>query len=86
MLHFLADTGSGAEWANKTGMGKITVGGEIVDGKRVGGQTMTLAEMAAYFEGEDTKGVLKKMVTDAWAAREAMLKQKVLAGRKPRFA
>jgi RecA/RadA recombinase len=76
MLHFLADTGSGAEWANKTGMAKITVGG----------QTMTLAEMAAYFEGEDTKGVLKKMVTDAWAAREAMLKQKVLAGRKPRFA
>ena len=86
MLHFLADTGSGAEWANKTGMQKITVGGEIVDGKRVGGQTMTLAEMAAHFEGEDTKGVLKKMVTDAWAAREAMLKQEVLAGRKPRFS
>jgi len=42
--------------------------------------------MAAHFEGEDTKGVLKKMVTDAWAAREAMLKQEVLAGRKPRFA
>jgi len=86
MLHFLADTGSGAEWANKSGMEKITVGGEIVDGKRVGGQTMTLAEMAAHFEGEGTKDVLKKMVTDAWVAREAMLKQAVLAGRKPRFS
>ena len=86
MLHFLADTGSGAEWANKTGMEKITVGGEIVDGKRVGGQTMTLAEMAAHFEGEGTKDVLKKMVTDAWAAREARLTQEVLAGRKPRFS
>lgn len=86
MLHFLADTESGAEWANKSGMEKITVGGEIVDGKRVGGQTMTLAEMAAHFEAEGTKDVLKKMVTDAWVAREAMLKQAVLAGRKPRFS
>jgi len=86
MLHFLADTGSGAEWTNSKGMEKITVGGEIVDGKRVGGQTMTLAEMAAFYEGEGTKDVLKKMVTDAWQAREARLTQEVLAGRKPRFA
>jgi len=75
MLHFLAETESGATWAGKD-MKRITVGET----------TMTLAEMAAHFEGEGTKGVLKKMVTDAWAAREAMLEQEVLAGRKPRFS
>ena len=76
MLHFLADTESGAKWTNKSDMKSITVGDT----------TMTLAEMAAHFEGEGTKDVLKKMVTDAWVAREAMLKQEVLAGRKPRFS
>lgn len=86
MLHFLAETESGAEWANKSSMDKITVGGEIVEGKRVGGTTMTLAEMAAYYEGEGTKDVLKQMVTAAWMSREERLKQEVLAGRKPRFS
>jgi len=77
MLHFLADTEScGAAWANKSDMGRITVGET----------TMTLAEMAAFYEGEGTKDVLKKMVTDAWVAREARLTQEVLAGRKPRFS
>ena len=32
------------------------------------------------------KDVLKKMVTDAWAAREARLTQEVLCNRKPRFS
>jgi len=77
MLHFLADTEScGAKWALAKGMDKITIGET----------TMTLAEMAAFYEGEGTKDVLKKMVTDAWLAREARLTQEVLAGRKPRFA
>ena len=76
MLHFLAETEScGTKWTGRD-MKSITVGE----------QTMTLAEMAAHFEGEGTKDVLKKMVTDAWVAREAMLKQEVLAGRKPRFS
>jgi len=75
MLHFLAETESGAKWAGRD-MKNITVGET----------TMTLAEMAAHFDSEGNKDVLKKMVTDAWAAREAMLKQAVLAGRKPRFS
>lgn len=76
MLHFLAETESGAEWTNKSSMDKITVGE----------QTLSLAEMAAYYEGDALNGVLKKMVTDAWQAREARLAQEVLAGRKPRFS
>ena len=77
MLHFLADTEScGVKWALAKGMEKITVGE----------QTMTLAEMAAFYEGDALNGVLKKMVTDAWMAREARLKQAVLADRKPRFS
>ncbi len=77
MLHFLADTEScGAKWALAKGMEKITVGE----------QTMTLAEMAAFYESEATKGLLKRMVTDAWVAREERLKQAVLANRKPRFS
>jgi hypothetical protein len=76
MLHFLAETEScGAKWEGRD-MKTITLGET----------TMTLAEMAAHFEAEGTKDVLKKMVTDAWVAREAMLKQAVLAGRKPRFS
>jgi hypothetical protein len=75
MLHFLAETESGAKWAGRD-MKNITVGET----------TMSLSEMAAHFEAEGTKDVLKKMVTDAWVAREAMLKQAVLAGRKPRFS
>jgi len=77
MLHFLADTEScGAKWALAKGMEKITVGE----------QTMTLAEMAAFYDGEATKDVLKAMVTEAWEAREARLKQAVLSDRKPRFS
>jgi len=75
MLHFLAETDSGVSWSNQSGMNSITVGDK----------TMTLAEMAAYFEGPETKDVLKQMVVDAWAKREAMLLKAVLADRKPRF-
>ena len=85
MLHFLAETESGARWVGE-GMGRINVGGEIVDGKLTGGDTMSLAEMAAHFESEECKDVLKKLVTDAWQAREARLKAAVLADRKPRFS
>lgn len=77
MLHFLADTEScGASWANKSDMDKITIGDT----------TMSLAEMAAFYEGDGLNSVLKKMVTEAWIAREAMLSKAVLAGRKPRFS
>jgi len=86
MLHFLADTEIGAEWANKSGMNSITVGGEIVDGKRVGGQTMNLAEMAAFYDTDATRDVLKRMVVEAWQAREAKITAEVLAGRQGRFA
>jgi RecA/RadA recombinase len=75
MLHFLAECeDSGVDWGT-AGLTKITVGDK----------TMTLSEMAAYFEGPETKDVLKQMVVDAWAKREAMLLKAVLADRKPRF-
>jgi len=76
MLHFLADTDSGAAWSNESNMNSITVGDK----------TMTLSKMAAYFEGPETKDVLKQMVVDAWDKREAMLLKAVLSDRKPRFA
>ena len=71
----VTETGSGAEWVGE-GMGKI----------KIGEQTMSLAEMAAHFEAEDCKDALKKLVTEAWQAREARLKAAVLADRKPRFS
>jgi hypothetical protein len=76
MLHFLAECeDSGVDWGT-AGLTKITVGDK----------TMTLSEMAAYFEGPETTEVLKQMVVDAWAKREAMLLKAVLSDRKPRFA
>lgn len=76
MLHFLAEIGyNDIAWSNKSNINSITV-----DDK-----TMTLAKMAEYFEGDDTKGVLKGMVVDAWNKREEELKAAVLADRKPRF-
>lgn len=75
MLHFLADTDSGASWAGASGMDKITVGD----------QTMSMAEMAAFYEGDGAKEVLVQKVVEAWETREAKLKTAVLAGRKPRF-
>jgi len=74
MLHFLADTDSGASWV-----------GRDLHRIKVGDQEMTLAEMAAYFEGDGLKDVLVRMVTEAWQAREAKFKAAVLADRKPRF-
>lgn len=76
MLHFLVETEAhGASWANRE-MTKITVGD----------QTMTTAEMAAFYEGEGMRDVLVRMVTDAWNEREEKLWAAVLAGRGPRFA
>jgi len=75
MLHFLADTESGAEWTSKD-----------LSAIRVGDQEMSLAKMAAFYEGEDTRGMLKQMVVDAWNAREARIVAEVLAERKPRFS
>ena len=74
MLHFLADTDSGASWAS-TDLSKI----------KVGEQEMSMAEMAAFYEGDGAKDVLKRMVVEAWEAREARIVEKVLAGRKRRF-
>ena len=76
---------SGAKWIGE-GMKRINVGGKREDGKWVGGETLSLAEMAAHFEAEDCKDALKKLVTEAWQAREARLKAAVLADRKPRFS
>lgn len=75
MLHFLADTESGASWASRD-LSKI----------RVGEQEMSLSEMAAFYEGEGSREVLKRMVVEAWNAREARINAEVLAGRKPRFS
>lgn len=75
MLHFLADTDSGASWE-----------GEGMKNIRVGEQVMSLAEMAGFYEGEGTKEVLQRMVVEAWNAREARLKAAVIGDRKPRFS
>ena len=74
MLHFLADTDSGASWVGRD-MSKI----------KVGEQEMTLAEMAAFYDTDATKEVLKRMVVEAWNAREAKINEAVLAGRPKRF-
>lgn len=77
MLHFLADTGSGASWANASNMAAI----------KVGDQELSMAEMAAFYEeSQATRDVLKHMVTEAWRQREARIAAELLAGRKPRFA
>lgn len=76
MLHFLADTDSGASWTARD-MSKI----------KIGEQEASLAEMAAFFDtDEDTRSALKKLVVEAWNAREAKISNKVLAGRPRRFS
>lgn len=74
MLHFLADTDSGASWV-----------GRDMQTIQVGDQQMTLAEMAAFYDTPETNAVLKQMVVDAWNNREAKLTNSLLAGRPKRF-
>ena len=75
MLHFLADTESGAEWASSD-MKRI----------RVGDMEKPMAEMAAFYDTDATRDTLKRMVTEAWQAREAKIAAEVLAGRRGKFA
>ena len=74
MLHFLADTDSGASWA-----------GRDMKTIRIGDLEMSLAEMAAFYDTDATRDVLKRMVVEAWQAREAKISEAVLAGRPKRF-
>ncbi len=74
MLHFLADTDSGASWAGK---GLSTI--------RVGDQTMSLGEMAAFFDTPETHKILTEKVVTAWQAREKQLVEDVLCGRVARY-
>lgn len=74
MLHFLADTDSGASWV-----------GRDMKNIRIGDQEMSLAEMAAFYDTEGARDVLKRMVVEAWQTREAKITAAVLAERPRRF-
>ena len=75
MLHFLAETESGAEWV-----------GRDLEKIKVGEETMTLARMAEFYDQPDTKPLLIEKVVTAWNERENSIRNEVIGTRKGRWS